>query len=58
MKNEYMIITYLNTLYKQTSSYRTCGQITFSDDGIHFSAGGRRHVLKYENVLRIEPLED
>lgn len=58
MKNEYMIITYCNTLYKQTSSYRTCGQITFSNDGIHFSSGGHRHALKYENVLRIEPFEN
>lgn len=53
-----MVITYWDTLYNKTSTYRTCGQITFSDDGIHFSAGGRRYVLKYENVLRIEPLED
>ena len=58
MKNEYMIITYWNTLYKQTSSYRTCSQITFSSDGIHFSSGGHRYTLKYENVLRIEPLEN
>lgn len=53
-----MVITYWDTLYNKTSTYRTCGQITFSDDGIHFSAGGHRHALKYENVLRIEPLED
>ena len=53
-----MIITYWNTLYKQTSSYRICGQITFSNDGIHFSSGGHRHALKYENVLRIEPFEN
>ncbi len=53
-----MIITYWNTLYKQTSSYRTCGQITFSDDGIHFSSGGHRYMIKYKNVIKIEPLEN
>ena len=53
-----MIITYWNTLYKQTSFFKVFGQITFLDDGIHFSSGGHRHMLKYENVFKIERLED
>lgn len=54
----YMLITYWDTLYKQTSSYRTYGQITFSDDGIHFSSGGHRYMIKYKNVIKIESLEN
>lgn len=58
MKNEYMVITYWDTLYNKTSTYRTCGQITFSDEGIHFSSGGHRYMIKYKNVINIEPLEN
>ena len=58
MKNEYMIITYWNTLYNQTSTYKTCGQIIFLDDGIHFSSGGHRYCIPFENVFKIETIND
>ena len=58
MKNEYMIITYWDTLYNKTSTYRTCSQITFSDDGIHFSSGGHRYCIPFENILKIESISD
>ena len=53
-----MIITYWNTLYKQTSFFKVFGQITFLDDGIHFSSGGHRYMIEYENVMKIEPISD
>jgi hypothetical protein len=56
--NNYMLITYWNTLYNQTFTFRTNFQVTFENDGIHFSAGGHRYTLAYENVIKIEPLEN
>lgn len=58
MINSYMLITYWNTLYNQSSSMRCIGQITFSDDGIHFTSGGHRYCISYENVIKIEHIED
>lgn len=51
-----MLITYWNTLYKQASTYTTRSQITFSDDGIHFSSNGHRYMIRYEDVLKIESI--
>lgn len=58
MKNEYMIITYWNTLYNQISTYRTCSQITFSNDGIYFSSGGHRYCIPFERVFKIETINN
>lgn len=53
-----MIITYWDTLYKQTASMRCFSQITFSDDGIHFSSGGHRYCISYDNVIKIEQIDE
>ena len=49
-----MIITYWDTLYKQTASMRCFSQITFTDDGIKFTSGGHRYCISLDNVIKIE----
>ena len=53
-----MIITYWDTLYKQTVSKRCFSQITFTDDGIKFASSGHKYYISFENVIKIELISE
>ena len=53
-----MIITYWDTLYKQTASMRCFSQITFTGDGIKFASGGHKYWISYDNVIKIEQIDE